>query len=99
MYTGLDEYPTNTWPDNIELLYYSFHLMITLGTVFIVLMAYASFELAGRLESNTWLLWVLMLGVPFPLHRQHPGLDDGRTGPSTLAHLRPFSHATRAIAK
>ena len=32
---GLDEYPATLWPDNIELLYYSFHLMITLGTIFI----------------------------------------------------------------
>jgi cytochrome bd ubiquinol oxidase subunit I len=64
---GLDEFPTNVWPDNIELLYYSFHLMITLGTIFIVLMAYASFEnWRGRMESNTWLLWVLMLALPFP---------------------------------
>jgi cytochrome bd ubiquinol oxidase subunit I len=64
---GLDEYPTDVWPDNIELLYYSFHLMITLGTIFIVLMAYASFEnWRGRMESNTWLLWVLMLALPFP---------------------------------
>ena len=28
----------------IELLYYSFHLMITLGTIFIMLMAYAEFK-------------------------------------------------------
>src|SRR5467141_3995645 len=64
---GLEEYTTNTWPDNIELLYYSFHLMITLGTLFIILMAYASFQnWRGRLESSTWLLWVLMLAFPFP---------------------------------
>jgi len=64
---GLDEYPQDTWPDNIELLYYSFHLMITLGTIFIVLMAYANFEnWRRRLTSNTWLLWVLMLAFPFP---------------------------------
>jgi cytochrome d ubiquinol oxidase subunit I len=64
---GLDEYPPDTWPDNIELLYYSFHLMITLGTIFILLMAYASFQSwRKRLSSNTWLLWVLMLAFPFP---------------------------------
>jgi len=64
---GLEEYPEETWPDNIELLYYSFHLMITLGTIFILLMAYAGFQnWRGRLESNTWLLWVLMLAFPFP---------------------------------
>jgi len=64
---GLDEYPVDAWPDNIELLYYSFHLMITLGSIFILLMAYASFQSwRGRLQSNTWLLWVLMLAFPFP---------------------------------
>jgi cytochrome d ubiquinol oxidase subunit I len=64
---GLDEYPQDRWPDNIELLYYSFHLMITLGTLFIILMAYASFQnWRGRLESCTGLHWVLMLAFPFP---------------------------------
>jgi len=64
---GLENYPEETWPDNIELLYYSFHLMITLGTLFILLMAYANFQSwRGRLESSTGLLWVLMLAFPFP---------------------------------
>jgi cytochrome d ubiquinol oxidase subunit I len=64
---GLNDFPRESWPDNIELLYYSFHLMITLGTLFIVLMAYAAFQnLRGRLESNRWLLWLLMLAFPFP---------------------------------
>jgi cytochrome d ubiquinol oxidase subunit I len=64
---GLDEYPEEVWPDNIELLYYSFHLMITLGTIFILLMAYAGWQnWRGRLGSDTWLLWVLMLAFPFP---------------------------------
>jgi cytochrome d ubiquinol oxidase subunit I len=64
---GLKEYPRSVWPDNIELLYYSFHLMITLGTIFIVLMAFATFQKwRGRLQSNTWLLWILMLAFPFP---------------------------------
>jgi cytochrome d ubiquinol oxidase subunit I len=64
---GLNDYPKESWPDNIELLYYSFHLMITLGTIFIVLMAYAGIQdLRGRLESSRWLLWVLMLAFPFP---------------------------------
>jgi cytochrome d ubiquinol oxidase subunit I len=64
---GLEEYPEDTWPDNIELLYYSFHLMIMLGTMFIILMAYASLQnWRGRLESSAWLLWMLMLAFPFP---------------------------------
>jgi cytochrome bd ubiquinol oxidase subunit I len=64
---GLEEYPESAWPDNIELLYYSFHLMITLGTIFILVMAYARFQnWRGRLESSSWLLWALMLAFPLP---------------------------------
>jgi cytochrome d ubiquinol oxidase subunit I len=64
---GLDEYPRDTWPDNIELLFYAFHIMITLGTIFILIMGYTSFEAwRGKLESKRWLLWILMLAFPFP---------------------------------
>ena len=58
---GLQEFPETTWTDNIELLYSSFRLMITLGTLFITLMAYACFQnwrrrLASctRPTSDTW---------------------------------------------
>jgi cytochrome d ubiquinol oxidase subunit I len=64
---GLNEYPQESWPDNIELLYYSFHIMITLGTIFILLMGFAAFQSwRNRLTSNAWLLWVLLLAFPFP---------------------------------
>ena len=64
---GLDHFPEDAWPDNIELLYYSFHIMITLGTLFILLMGFATFQnWRGKLESSTLLLWVLMLAFPFP---------------------------------
>jgi cytochrome bd ubiquinol oxidase subunit I len=64
---GLDDYPVEAWPDNIELLYYSFHIMITLGTLFIFLMGFAALQnLLGRLQSSRLLLWVLMLAFPFP---------------------------------
>jgi cytochrome d ubiquinol oxidase subunit I len=64
---GLAEFPPDTWPPNIELLYYSFHIMAGLGTLFIALMALATFMLwRKRLERMRWLLWVLMLAFPFP---------------------------------
>jgi cytochrome d ubiquinol oxidase subunit I len=64
---GLTEFPPDAWPDNIELLYYSFHLMITLGTIFVILMACASFQSwRAQLQSCSWLLWVLTLAFPFP---------------------------------
>ena len=41
--------------------------MITLGTLFILLMGFATFQnWRGKLESSTLLLWVLMLAFPFP---------------------------------
>jgi cytochrome d ubiquinol oxidase subunit I len=64
---GLDEYPRENWPDNIELLFYSFHVMITLGAIFIAVMGFATIlQWRGRLESSRWLLWVLALSFPFP---------------------------------
>ena len=64
---GLNAFPEETWPTNIELLYYSFHVMAGLGTLFIVLMALANLQrFRGRLESSHALLWVIMLAFPFP---------------------------------
>ena len=64
---GLDEYPESTWPTNIELLYYAFHVMVGLGTIMIGIMALAAlFAWRKRLERSRPLLWVLMLAVPLP---------------------------------
>jgi len=64
---GLNDFPKDQWPDNLELLYYSFHLMITLGTLFIVLMGFATLQnWRGKLESSRLLLWVLLLAFPYP---------------------------------
>jgi cytochrome d ubiquinol oxidase subunit I len=64
---GLDEYPRDQWPDNIELLFYAFHIMITLGTAFIGIMGVATYlSWRNHLENNRWMLWVLMLAFPFP---------------------------------
>src|SRR6185503_19715077 len=64
---GLDAFPQETWPTNIELLYYAFHVMAGLGTIFIGLMALSVLQrLRGQLESGRPLLWVVMLAFPFP---------------------------------
>ncbi len=64
---GLNEFPVSDWPDNIELLYYSFHVMVGLGTMFLLLMAVAVlFGWRGWLEKARPLLWALMLAFPFP---------------------------------
>lgn len=64
---GLNEFPRELWPTNIEFLYYAFHIMVGLGTLFLGLMGLSALLLPkGRLERTRPLLWVLMLAFPFP---------------------------------
>jgi cytochrome d ubiquinol oxidase subunit I len=64
---GLNDFPQDQWPGNIELLYYAFHIMAGLGTIFILVMFLANIQrFRGRLESTRPLLWALMLAFPFP---------------------------------
>jgi len=50
---GLDEFP----PDNIPLLYYSYHIMVGLGTIFILVMTAALVLLWRRKLFNArWML-------------------------------------------
>ncbi len=64
---GLLAFPEREWPDNIELLYYAFHIMAGLGTLLIALMALAApLSWTGRLERSRPVLWLLMLAFPFP---------------------------------
>lgn len=64
---GLDAFPTDEWPGNIELLYYAFHIMAGLGTLFIGLMGIVNLQrFRGRLESSPRLLWIVMIAFPFP---------------------------------
>jgi cytochrome d ubiquinol oxidase subunit I len=64
---GLDAFPEEDWPDNIPLLYYCYHIMVGLGTIFIAIMGVAAFLLWRRqLFASRPMLWVLMLAMPFP---------------------------------
>src|SRR5205807_7175427 len=55
------------WPTNIPLLYYSYHIMAGLGTLFVAIMVVAVFLLWRRkLYHSRWMLWILMLCLPFP---------------------------------
>src|SRR5262249_38353716 len=64
---GLNEFPRDSWPDNIPLLYYSYHIMVGLGTIFIAIMLLALLQLwRGKLYSSRPMLWILMLALPFP---------------------------------
>ena len=64
---GLNAFPRNQQPENIPLLYYSYHIMVGLGTIFIAIMALAALLLwRRRLFQTRWMLWLLFLAMPFP---------------------------------
>jgi len=64
---GLDAFPQDAWPDQIALLYYSYHVMVGLGTIFIAVMVVAAFLYwRGKLFVSRWMLWILMICVPLP---------------------------------
>ena len=63
---GLDAYEKDLWPP-VELTYYTYHIMVGLGTLFVAQMVLGLFLLwRRRLESSRWFLWTLMLAIPFP---------------------------------
>ena len=64
---GLDAFPRDQWPDSIALLFYAYHIMVGLGTLFIPAMGIPALLLwRKRLWSTPWALWVLLLAAPLP---------------------------------
>jgi len=64
---GLDQFSEENYPTNIPLLYYSYHIMVGLGTIFIGIMALALFQLfRKKLFGTKWILWMLLFLLPFP---------------------------------
>lgn len=64
---GLNAFPESEWPQNISLLYYSYHIMVGLGTIFMAEMVIAGILFwRKKLCSHRWMLWILMLSFPLP---------------------------------
>ena len=64
---GLDSQDPAVWPDHMPLVYYAFHIMMGLGTLFILILGLAFLWLRrGRLFESKPLLWALLLLTPFP---------------------------------
>ena len=89
---GLNAFPQDHWPDNILLLYFSYHIMVGLGTIFIAIMVIAGFcygearflRHVDALDSSA--------SSAVSLHREHRGLDDRRTRSPAVAGLRVDAH-------
>jgi cytochrome bd ubiquinol oxidase subunit I len=64
---GLSSFPESEWPTNISLLYFAYHIMVGLGTIFMAVMLLCGVQLLRKkLFETRWLLWVLMLSAPLP---------------------------------
>ena len=64
---GMDQFKKEELPSNIPALYYAYHIMVGLGTVFIGIMSLAVFFLwRKKLYGFKALLWSIMFLVPFP---------------------------------
>jgi cytochrome d ubiquinol oxidase subunit I len=78
---GLDAFPERDWPTNVPLVYYAYHVMVGLGTMFLALAALAALLLRrGRLFAARPVLWALMLALPFPYIANTAGWITAETG-------------------
>jgi cytochrome d ubiquinol oxidase subunit I len=78
---GLDDFPVSAWPTDIEILYYAFHIMAGLGTIFALLMLAGAVQLCrGRLERSRVLLWLLFCSFPFPFIANTAGWTTAELG-------------------
>jgi cytochrome d ubiquinol oxidase subunit I len=64
---GLNEFDESLHPTNIPGLYYAYHIMVGLGTIFIgVLLIAVVFLYFKKLYDKKWILWIIMFLIPFP---------------------------------
>ena len=78
---GLPAFPKDTWPTNIPLLYFAYHIMVGLGTIFIAIMVLSTALLwRKKLYTARWALWILMLSFPFPYIANTAGWITAETG-------------------
>jgi cytochrome d ubiquinol oxidase subunit I len=79
--TGLNDIPTDRWPDSIPLVYYAYHIMVGLGTILLAIAALAVLGLRrGRLYRSRALQWMLLLAFPFSYIANIAGWTVAETG-------------------
>lgn len=77
---GIQAYPADARPP-VEVTYYAYHVMVGLGTIFAGVMALAFLLLlARRLTVSRWMLWILMLLMPFPYVANEAGWTVAEVG-------------------
>jgi len=97
---GMNDIPKEELPDNVELLYYGYHIMVGLGTLFILLMLASAIKLWRKtLFTSRTLLWILMFAFPFPYIATTFGWMTAELGrqPWTVFGLQRTVHATSPL--
>jgi cytochrome d ubiquinol oxidase subunit I len=78
---GLDDIPTDRWPDSVPLVYYAYHVMVGLGTILLAIAVLAALLLwRGRLYGSRPMLWLLMLAFPLTFVANIAGWTVAETG-------------------
>jgi cytochrome d ubiquinol oxidase subunit I len=92
---GLNDIPQDQQPP-VELVYYAYHIMVGLGTIFIAILVGAVLLLwRGRLYHTRGYLWILMLAMPFPYIANEAGWMVAEIGrqPWIVYGLQRAAHA------
>jgi len=78
--SGLNDYPAAMRPP-VEVVYYAYHIMVGLGTVFVGLLALGALLLwRQQLFAQRWYLWALLLAMPFPYIANEAGWTVAEVG-------------------
>lgn len=86
---------------NVTLSFYSFHMMVILGFLFIMIFALALYFLfKGTLSNNRWFLWIALLSIPLPYIASELGwiLTEMGRQPWIIQDLMPVSEAVSQIS-
>ncbi len=78
--TGLNDIPAADRPP-VEVVYYAYHIMVGLGTIFVALLGVSAIALWRRqLYTSKALLWALMLAMPLPYIANEAGWTVSEVG-------------------
>lgn len=97
-YASIDK-PEDVVP-NVTMSFYSFHLMVVLGFLFILIFAIALYLIfKGTITKNKWFLWAALLSVPLPFFSSELGwiLTEVGRQPWIIQDLMTVSKAVSQI--
>ena len=90
---GLDAFPEDEIPTQVNAVFQFYHLMVAIGMLLIALSLYAGFLWwRGKLFNQRWLMWVFVLGCFLASNCQSGRMVCCGNGSSALGGLRTFEN-------